>query len=80
MGAVVGGVILFIIGAVVAFALEVSIPGMDSSTLGYILMGAGVILFIVGLIFTMRSRKTVVSHHQDANGTVSERRDPPREV
>ncbi|MDO5661694.1 MAG: DUF6458 family protein [Brachybacterium sp.] len=80
MGAIVGGIFLFVLGAIVTFALEIQIPGIESTTLGYILMGAGVVLFLVGLVVSLSSRRTVVSTRSDANGTVSERRDPPREV
>lgn len=77
MGAIVGGIILFVLGAIFQFAIEVDIPGIEASTLGVILMVAGAVLFVVGLLLTLRSRRTVVSHHRDAHGSVSERRDPP---
>lgn len=79
MGAIVGGVILVVIGAIISYALEIELPGIDSGTLGMILMVAGVVLFLIGLLLMLRSRRTVVSTHRDAHGTVSERRDPPVE-
>ena len=56
MGYIGGGVILVVIGAILMYAVEVSIPGIDSNTLAVILMVAGVVLFVVGLLFAMRSR------------------------
>lgn len=78
MGAIVGGIILFVIGAIISFALEVDIPGMESSTLGTILMVAGVVLFLIGLLLALRGRRTVVSSHTDAGTRVDARRDDPR--
>lgn len=77
MGAIVGGIILFIIGAIVSFALEVNLPGIESGTLGMILMIGGAVLFIVGLLLMLKSRKTVVSSQSAPGHSVSERRDPP---
>lgn len=80
MGAIVGGIILFVLGAIISFALEVNIPGMESGTLGIILMVAGVILFLVGLLLSLKSRRTVVNTQSAPGHTVSERRDPPAQV
>ena len=80
MGAIVGGVILVVIGAIITYALKIDLPGIDGSTLGMILMVAGVVLFLVGLLLALKSRRTVVSTRNDPNYTVSERRDPPADV
>ena len=77
MGAIVGGIILFVLGAVARFAIEFDIPGVDSAVLGTILMVAGAVLFVVGLLLMLRSRRTVVATRNDPDRTVSERRDPP---
>lgn len=44
------GIVLFVIGAILAFAVNVDIAGVDLDLIGYILMGAGVIVFLLGLI------------------------------
>ncbi|MCT2260578.1 DUF6458 family protein [Brachybacterium muris] len=80
MGAIVGGIILFILGAIVRFALEVDLPGLESTTLGTILMVGGAVLFVVGLLLMLRSRKTVVNTQNAPGHSVSERRDPPPTV
>ncbi|HEX7351220.1 DUF6458 family protein [Brachybacterium sp.] len=77
MGAIVGGIILFVLGAIVRFALEVDLPGVDGGMLGTILMVAGAVLFLVGLLLALRSRRTVVNTQSAPGRTVSERRDPP---
>lgn len=80
MGAIVGGIILFVLGAIARFALEIDMPGVDSATLGTILMVAGAVLFLVGLLLMLRSRKTVVDTQNAPGHSVSERRDPPPNV
>ncbi|WP_422117265.1 DUF6458 family protein [Brachybacterium sp. UNK5269] len=77
MGAIVGGIILFVLGAISRFALEFDLPGVDSAMLGTILMAAGAVLFLVGLLLALRSRRTVVDTQRAPGRTVSERRDPP---
>ncbi|AVZ39427.1 MULTISPECIES: hypothetical protein [unclassified Dietzia] len=56
MGYIGGGVVLVVIGAILMYAVEVTIPGIDSNTLAVILMVAGVVLFVIGLLFVIRSR------------------------
>lgn len=52
------GIALFVIGAILAFALQFQVAGIDIHLIGYILMGAGVVVFILGLAFTLRRRST----------------------
>ena len=52
------GIALFAIGAVLAFAVDVEVSGIDISVIGYILMGAGVLIFIISLALTLRSRQS----------------------
>jgi len=80
MGAIVGGIILFVLGAISRFALEFDLPGVDSAMLGTILMVAGAVLFLVGLLLMLRSRRTVVNTENAPGRSVSERRDPPAGV
>lgn len=48
------GIVLIVIGAVLSFALEVEIPGVDDDVLGWIFMAAGLLAII--LSFAMRGR------------------------
>lgn len=53
------GIALFVIGAILVFALNIDTGGyVDLDLIGYILMGAGVVVFLISLILTMRSRRT----------------------
>ena len=65
------GIALFVIGAVLAFAINVDLGGaIDLHLIGYILMGAGFIVFVIGLVFLLRKRQstTTVTSGVGANG------------
>jgi membrane protein implicated in regulation of membrane protease activity len=53
---VVGGVLLFVVGAILAFGVSFAVPGVSLQIIGGILMVAGVVLFIVGIVAMMRRR------------------------
>jgi nitrate reductase gamma subunit len=52
------GIALFVIGAILAFAVQVDVPGIDLNLIGYILMAAGAVVFVIGLLLLMRRRQT----------------------
>ena len=52
------GVVLFVIGAILAFAVNVQLDWINLALIGYILMGAGVVVFIIGLVLMMRRRSS----------------------
>ena len=52
------GIALFVIGAILVFAVDVDVEYVDLDMIGYILMGAGVVIFILGLVLMMRRRST----------------------
>jgi membrane-bound ClpP family serine protease len=80
------GIVLFVIGAILAFAVNLENSVVDLDMVGYLLMGAGFIVFLIGLILMMRKRQSVttVQSGVDANGAaVTERRTsstPPSDV
>ena len=58
---VAGGVVLFVIGAILTFAVQIDVPGVSLSTIGLILMIAGALVFVLGLVFMIRGRRSVTS-------------------
>ena len=52
------GIVLFVIGAILTFAIDVDVQYVDLDLIGYILMGAGVVVFIIGLVLMMRRRSS----------------------
>ena len=53
------GIVLFAIGAILAFALNLTVDWIDLQMVGYILMGAGAIVIILGIILLARRRRSV---------------------
>lgn len=53
------GVALVVIGAILYFAVHVTVSGIDIATVGLILMGVGAVVFVVGLILAFRGRRSV---------------------
>lgn len=58
---IASGVVLFVIGAILFFAVHVEISFISLSTVGAILMAAGALVFVIALIFTLRGRRSVSS-------------------
>ena len=52
------GIVLFAIGAILAFAVNVQVDWVNIDMIGYILMGAGAVVFIIGLVLMMRHRRS----------------------
>ncbi len=50
------GIVLFVIGAVLAFALNITVDWIDLNMVGYLLMGAGALIFLISLILFARRR------------------------
>ena len=64
------GVFLFVVGAIVAFALNVDVSSWANLDLiGYLLMGAGAVVFIISLVLVLKKRSTVETvRHVDNTG------------
>ena len=71
------GIALVVIGAILVFGVNIQLEWIDLDVVGYLLMGAGFVVFVIGLVFMLRKRQTVttVSSGVDANGAaVTQRR------
>ena len=71
------GIVLFVIGAILTFALNFETGWINLDLVGWILMIAGVVVFIIGLVLAARRRQSVSTVHQApdaAGGSVTERR------
>jgi len=53
---IVGGILLFVVGAILAFGVSFAVPGVSLPIIGGILMAAGLVIFIVGLVAMLRRR------------------------
>ena len=52
------GIVLFVLGAILAFALNVEVDWINLDLVGYLLMGAGFIIFLISLVLYSRRRTT----------------------
>lgn len=53
------GIAIFVIGAILVFAVNVDTSQfVDLDLIGYILMGAGALVFLLGLVVLFRRRST----------------------
>jgi len=50
------GIVLFVIGAILTFAVNIELEAVNLDLIGYILMGAGVVVVLLGLIFMATRR------------------------
>lgn len=68
-----GGIALLVIGAILAFAVNLENAWIDLDLIGYILMGAGVVVFIIGLVLLARRRQSVSTTRVMADPVSGER-------
>ena len=73
------GVLLIVAGAVLAFAVNASVSGVDLQLIGWILMGAGVLVIVLSLVIFMprarRTRSTAVTTDPYGRQSVTDRDD-----
>ena len=62
------GVLLFALGAVLAFALNVGVPGLDVAVVGLILMAVGLVAFLAGILRDSPLRRTRFERHVSPDG------------
>ncbi|MFC5337673.1 DUF6458 family protein [Leucobacter denitrificans] len=61
------GIVLFVIGAILSFALNLTVDWIDLVFVGYLLMGAGALIFLISLVlyFSRRQRRTAAGDPVD---------------
>lgn len=73
------GVVLLVAGAILTFAVNVHIAGVDIHIVGWILMAAGLLSLIIGVAVQLprrrRNRSTAVTTDQAGRQYVTERDD-----
>jgi membrane protein implicated in regulation of membrane protease activity len=68
------GVVLFVIGAILTFAVNVDTgTWVNLDLIGYILMGAGLVVFVIGLVMLGRRRQAVTTSRTGADPVTGER-------
>jgi hypothetical protein len=52
---------VFVVGAILRFALRVQVSWMNLELVGDLLMGAGVVVVIIGIVLMVRKRSSVTT-------------------
>ncbi|MDJ0322171.1 DUF6458 family protein [Cryobacterium sp. PH31-AA6] len=69
------GIFLVVVGAILVYALNISVEWMDLDLVGYILMGAGAVVIILGIVLLTRKRTSVsTTRRVDGEQITSEKR------
>ncbi|MDP9026718.1 MAG: DUF6458 family protein [Actinomycetota bacterium] len=55
------GIFLFVIGAILRFALNVQLTWINLQLVGDLLMGAGVIVAVIGIVLLVRKRSSITT-------------------
>ena len=53
------GIFLLVVGAILVWALDVTVTGVDLTLVGYILLAAGALVTILGIVLLTRRRNSV---------------------
>jgi hypothetical protein len=67
------GIVLFAIGAVLAFALNLTVDWIDLTMVGYILMAAGAVVIIIGIVLLARRRSSVATSRTTVDPATGDR-------
>lgn len=67
------GILLFVIGAILTFALNIQVDWVNLDLVGYILMGAGVVIVLVGIVLLLRRRRSDVVTRSAVDPVAGER-------
>jgi len=67
------GIVLFVIGAILAFALNLTVDWINLQLVGYILMIAGAIVIILGIVLLARRRRSVTTSHSSVDPATGDR-------
>lgn len=74
------GVFLIAVGAILAFAVEYDVAGVDLNIVGWILMGAGALALIMSFLVwgpRRRARREIITEHEAPEGQLPRRGDEP---
>ena len=72
------GIFLLVVGAILVWALDLTVTGVDLQLIGYILLAAGALVTILGIVLMTRRRSSVSTTRtiaDPANGDLVTRRE-----
>ena len=72
------GIFLIVVGAILAFALQVQVDWIDLQLVGYICLIAGVLVTILGIVLLVRRRQSLTTSRTSVDPVSGERVDATR--
>ena len=72
------GIFLIVLGAILAFALQVQVDWIDLQLVGYICLIAGVLVTILGIVLLVRRRQSLTTSRTSIDPASGERVDATR--
>ena len=69
------GIFLIVVGAILAFALQVQVDWIDLQLVGYICLIAGVLVTILGIVLLVRRRQSITTQRTSVDPATGERVD-----
>jgi len=67
------GIVLVVIGAILTYALNITVEWIDLQLVGYILMAAGAVIIVIGIILLARRRRTIATSHTSVDPATGDR-------
>ncbi len=67
------GIFMFVVGAIIAFALDVQASWINLQLVGYLLMAGGVATVVIGLVLIFRRRSAIATNRTAATAATGER-------
>jgi hypothetical protein len=67
------GIFLFVVGAIMRFAINVQVSWINLQLVGDLLMGAGVVVAIIGIILLVRKRSSTTAVDPQSGESVAQR-------
>lgn len=67
------GIFLFIAGAIVAYALNFNVKWVDQNLIGYLLMGGGVLVFLISMVSSFKKKSTTVTTHSSVDPSAGQK-------
>jgi protein-S-isoprenylcysteine O-methyltransferase Ste14 len=67
------GIFLMAVGAILTFAVNVAVDVVNLDLIGWILMAAGLVVVIIGLVLMTRKRRTVATSRVDVDPATGSR-------
>lgn len=67
------GIVLIVIGAILTYALNITVDWIDLQLVGYILMAAGAVVVVIGIVLLARRRRSIATSRTTVDPATGDR-------